>query len=112
MSAHTPGPWTLIPPRQSTEGTDEDELNLGGFKAGEAWVCSFGDSTQYYPSPGEPPSEADARLIAASPELLEAGASFLTVLDEYPEQLVPINRDSFLVRRLREAVAKATGAES
>ncbi|HBR3055677.1 TPA: DUF551 domain-containing protein, partial [Klebsiella pneumoniae] len=33
-------------------------------------------------------------------ELKEAAADFLTVLDEYPEQLVPINRDSAVVRAL------------
>ena len=37
-------------------------------------------------------------------ELKEAAADFLTVLDEYPEQLVPINRDSAAVRALRAAM--------
>ena len=37
-------------------------------------------------------------------ELKEAAADFVTVLDEYPEQLVPINRDSAVVRALRAAM--------
>lgn len=37
-------------------------------------------------------------------ELKEAAADFLTVLDEYREQLVPINRDSAVVRALRAAM--------
>lgn len=37
-------------------------------------------------------------------ELKEAAAYFLTVLDEYPKQLVPINRDSAVVRALRAAM--------
>lgn len=37
-------------------------------------------------------------------ELKEAAADFLSVLDEYPEQLVPINRDSAVVRDLRAAM--------
>lgn len=37
-------------------------------------------------------------------ELKEAAADFLTVLDEYPKQLVPINRDSAVVRALRAAM--------
>ena len=37
-------------------------------------------------------------------ELKEAAADLLTVLDEYPEQLVPINRRSHVVRALRAAV--------
>ena len=40
-------------------------------------------------------------------ELKEAAADFLTVLDEYPEQLVPINRDSAVVRALRAAMLAA-----
>lgn len=39
-----------------------------------------------------------------SDELKEAAADLLTVLDEYPEQLVPINRRSPVVRALRSAV--------
>ena len=40
-------------------------------------------------------------------ELKEAAADFLTVLDEYSEQLVPINRDSAVVRALRAAMLAA-----
>ena len=37
-------------------------------------------------------------------ELKETVADFLTVLDEYTERLVPINRDSAVVRALRAAM--------
>lgn len=37
-------------------------------------------------------------------DLKEAAADFLTVLDEYPKQLVPINRGSAVVRALRAAM--------
>lgn len=40
-------------------------------------------------------------------ELKEAAADFLTVLDEYPEQLVPVNRNSAAVRALRSAMLAA-----
>lgn len=50
-----------------------------------------------------------------SDELKEAAADFLTVLDEHPEQLVPINRDSAVVRAIRAAMLAAapqsTGSE-
>lgn len=52
----------------------------------------------------------DTTLYHAQPvpvvpdELKEVAADFLTVLDEYPEQLVPINRDSAVVRALRAAM--------
>lgn len=44
-------------------------------------------------------------------ELKEAVVDFLTVLDEYPEQLVPINRDSAVVRTLRAAMLAAAMKE-
>ncbi|EPL2257557.1 hypothetical protein WJG13_005539 [Klebsiella pneumoniae] len=44
-------------------------------------------------------------------ELKEAAAGFLTVLDEYSEQLVPINRDSAVVRALRAAMLAAAPQE-
>lgn len=37
-------------------------------------------------------------------ELRETVVDFLIVLDEYPEQLVPINRDSAVVRTMRAAM--------
>lgn len=63
MSKPTPGPWRF----EEERGED-----MGGFYAGEDIVCHFGDSTQFYPSEGIPPSEANARLIAAAPDLLKA----------------------------------------
>ncbi|WP_257965747.1 hypothetical protein [Klebsiella pneumoniae] len=49
--------------------------------------------------------EAGPRPAQVVPdELKEAAADFLTVLDEYPEQLVPINRDSAVVRALRSTM--------
>lgn len=37
-------------------------------------------------------------------ELLDAAESIISVLDEYPDQLVPINRNSAVVRELRAAM--------
>lgn len=34
-------------------------------------VCWFGNATEYYPTEGTPPNEANAHLIAAAPELYE-----------------------------------------
>ena len=49
--------------------------------------------------------EASPQPVPVVPyELKEAAADFLTVLDEYPERLVPINRDSAVVRALRAAM--------
>ncbi|MDV0624573.1 DUF551 domain-containing protein [Klebsiella variicola subsp. variicola] len=52
--------------------------------------------------------QAEMQSVLVVPdELKEAAADFLTVLDEYPEQLVPINRDSAVVRALRAAMLAA-----
>lgn len=40
-------------------------------------------------------------------DLKEAAADLLATLDDYPEQLVPINRDSAVVRALRAAMPQA-----
>lgn len=50
-------------------------------------------------------------VLVVPDELKEAAADFLTVLDEYPEQLVPINRDSAVVRALRAAMLAAAPQE-
>ncbi len=47
--------------------------------------------------------EANARLIAAAPDLLEAAQKVLADLDEKPDYYVPGYHD------LKQAIAKATG---
>lgn len=47
-----------------------------------------------------------APVAAQEPnDLADAAECLLAVLDAYPEQLVPINRDSVTVRRMRAAIA-------
>jgi hypothetical protein len=95
MSKHTPGPWTW----QEGDGNEMPKLI-----AGDKEVCNFGDDTTYYPSKGEPPNDADARLIAAAPELLEALRHIEGVaLADEPRDLPGI------VQTARAAIAKATG---
>lgn len=66
MSAgFTPGPWHW----KASLGRTEMPVLLG---ADALPVCDFGMSETYYPVEGTPPEEADARLIAAAPELYEA----------------------------------------
>ncbi|MDL4071735.1 hypothetical protein [Klebsiella quasipneumoniae] len=55
--------------------------------------------------------ETQQPALVVPDELKEAAADFLTVLDEYPEQLVPINRDSAVVRALRAAMLAAAPQE-
>lgn len=52
----------------------------------------------YHDSEGWKPAPVD------NDDLHEAVSDLLAALDEYPEQLVPINRKSFLVRIIRAAM--------
>lgn len=84
---HTPGPWHF------EAGVEDNE--------GEFYVCHAAtvcDATTVC----NPGSEADARLIAAAPELLEA-------LIEAAEFIQPFNRAEALLDRIDAAIALATG---
>ena len=52
---------------------------------------------------GNSPAIPDGYVMVPD-DLKEAAADLLATLDDYPEQLVPINRDSSVVRALRAAM--------
>lgn len=66
--------WELVPPTPAGNYVCDDGEDLGGIRNIETgeWVCTFGCSTQYYPSEGSPPNDEDARLILAAPAMLNA----------------------------------------
>ncbi|SWB09654.1 Eaa1 [Klebsiella pneumoniae] len=83
--------------------TDEEELNFVNDMAC-MWTKGMGiNEVPLYRHPQPAPVVPDDVLEA----LQNVAADFLTVLDEYPEQLVPINRDSAVVRALRAAMLAA-----
>ena len=95
-ATHTPAPWTFVP----SKGPEDD---MGGLmNADGEWICWFGDSTHYYPTEGEPPSEEDARLIVAAPDLL-------AVLQHIDAHGYTTGEDYDMVRA---AIAKATGEQA
>lgn len=102
---HTPGPWIWL---EKSEWMDMPSL---ASPSGE--VCNFGDSQTYYPTQGEPPNKADARLIATAPELLEA----LQALDDYmcdnltTDYPTGVDIDHAVFKAARSAIAKATGEQ-
>lgn len=104
---HTPGPWRWQP---SPHRTHPD---MGAFFGADGRrVCWFGDAEQYYPTQGEPPSEADAHLIAAAPEMKEALESTLWTLSVVDgSALCGGARDllAMLVSEVESALAKANG---
>lgn len=89
-TTHTPGPWTLT--------------NSGDI--------AFSASAGFAPSTWgnrSPLSEADARLIAAAPELLDA---LKTLVDNLHEAQEDTNADGEVysdIQHARHIIAKATG---
>jgi len=97
MNKHTPGPWFTSRPHQ----TIYIEARIGGGMLQE--VGAIG------PTEGGPrQQEANARLIAAAPELLEAlqgllaGEEIATSLEDY----------AAASEKARAAISKATGEPS
>jgi hypothetical protein len=82
----TPGPWAV--------NRINGKLIIGGRAFGIANVLSVAEVTKL-----KPHSEANARLIAAAPELLAACESLLPFLQHRPNALATV----------RAAIAKAKG---
>lgn len=93
---HTPGPWKAFPsdPADGAECYYLTAVELRGEIA-----CIYG--------PQRDEQEANARLIAAAPELLEALEGLLAHLG--PDGYIP-NAGGTATERARAAIAKATGA--
>lgn len=102
MSAkHTPGPWTC-----HVTVTDDDSWAPGVQKveveSGETLIASY--KTEYVEYPSQDECEANARLIAAAPELLEALSALMEL--ERRGRFMPIGREWDAARA---AIARATG---
>ena len=90
---HTPGPWVVDPAVRQ---------GFTVYAPKEGFIVGTQDEEGRY---GAIESEANARLIAAAPELLEALKSVIAWLDAPDESAFS---DSELARA---AIAKATGGE-
>ena len=116
MTKHTQGPWTIDTISGWTDGSDRD-LN------GDIWIFGEGDALPFgkvFTDTEEreidpeiiPERIANARLMAAAPELLEAlesiTASYDRLLEEYGK---PFEWGEFESDVARAAIAKATGGE-
>jgi len=110
MSAHTEGPWHWVIEDHSmaTLGVGDDP------GSGDPFVLALGpcESCADRANPKEwawgrchVPTEANARLIAAAPDLLEACEAMLAVSDS-PE---PIVAQVIAVSKARAAISKAGG---
>ena len=115
MIAHTPGPWqtfTLV----DHDGPPEcDEIQIQGVRY-NAWQCiascEWSNSGGHRPSRSE--AHANARLIAAAPELLQTAQQLLLWVRQYAEPCVSgmgekhelMQRD---LERAEKAIRNATG---
>jgi hypothetical protein len=88
---HTPGPWKVYP----------KGVLVPGYQ-----VCDRIVADRYNGGDSESPSDPDAKLIAASPEMLEA----LHVANFALQNLAPTGQDKMIGSALKvigEAIAKA-----
>lgn len=106
---HTPGPWTVLP-----EEADKDYLRIRGTRLGGRYKVANVHHIRYegvhavVRERDDAESMANARLIAAAPELLEALQGLVAVLDKQLHSPHAAARASPL-GRARAAIAKATG---
>lgn len=94
---HTPGPWVVDPCWDILGNTDD----------GNGMVCQI--TTDAVP---RAEAEANARLIAAAPELLEALRDLAreAARNIYPKPDVGPEHPCSILRRADAAIARATGA--
>lgn len=102
MSKHTPGPWLIA------AGTTVYALNAHGYNRFSA-QAQRGHTSDKWPT-DEEELEANARLIAAAPELLEALKDCSEYLSDIPESAVGGDDEAGRInRRAIAAIRKATG---
>ncbi|MFA7290912.1 MAG: hypothetical protein WC023_01565 [Rhodocyclaceae bacterium] len=106
---HTDGPWTLGDIYDSEHGgklVDIDALAPRiSHHALATVVWQMGDDA--IDGKNSPQKEANARLICAAPELLEACAALVEWCDKNP----PAGEALYFVQMARAAIAKATGSQ-
>jgi spermidine/putrescine-binding protein len=94
MSKHTPGPWVTGNGKNGTRAETSVYAEIGDIYVKIAWC----DATLGYPH-----CVANARLIAAAPDLLEA-------LKTLPQSLAATDDDlNRWLERAKAAIAKAEG---
>ena len=99
---HTPGPWQIGGELISQKGTNKEIASVWAHSANRKF------------SPRQSEADANARIMAAAPEMLEA----LQVLAEWPRKSITVDGEwlnystvelANIRRFAREAFAKATG---
>ena len=99
MSKHTPGPWEII------EDDYGDEHWFGGFGGGQIQVNEWVNGGCLDNPKEWAKLQAEARLIAASPDLYAVLKELQESAQYWSEYDVPLG----IVDRINQAIAKAEG---
>lgn len=104
---HTPGPWMLT----ESDRFDKEMVITTQHRLDESIGCIC-EMDVYFTGQIGIEQEANARLIAAAPDLLEAAQRFVEVMDEsfdHPDTASEIDKLNKVADAARAAIAKATG---
>ena len=102
--AHTPGPWT-IDDRRITATSDRYGQKTKVVLIAKMERHRLGSADRVCPDDIQ---QANARLIATAPELLEVAQGCLGWLEYANAQSPPFGPDEAWMKPLRDAIAKAT----
>lgn len=102
MSKHTPGPWV--------HHAEDNIITTNGGKLILEWTARSNHILSGGMSVAE--RDANARLISAAPELLEALILMVRTHDEPAESLLQEMREQKWLEQARAAIAKATGEQA
>lgn len=102
MSGHTPGPWRF-------GNASEDQRLVLGEDGGYVCNVQIYQTPRYMGQLDEPEREANALLIAAAPDLLEALQKLVDCCDDSDGAQYGTLGTSFVRSIATAAIAKATG---
>jgi hypothetical protein len=116
VSGHTPGPWRVSKEGEWGPGRDERKLEVcllphNTYDALEIW-CRSDEPDFHWSEPTLDEFDANARLIAAAPELLEALAALYADYKQLADSGDAGNwrlEDTDAGKQALAAIAKATG---
>ena len=108
MGKHTPGPWVakFHPHYRDTDWRIKPAHPIRGSTAGFAPLAIVKGDERIY---GEAEKEANARLIAAAPELLESAKDALGMLEDM-QMTCGCGGSDCKTTKIRAAIAKAEAA--
>lgn len=106
QAKHTPGPWEW----SDKYRTADSERNTWSLLGDGGYGILSCDGDENSPQSLGKSGEANARLIAAAPELLDALRSMLVQFN-FNTITGIVHDESAVIVKAREAIAKATGGE-